>query len=194
MFQGGFNVHVFLSTCFVLTLSCLRVGFCGGWVSDLLWWGVGRSTCGEGNFYGTCRPLICNFTENVSFLQVFFIHFAEADYLPGFCVDRCLGGYVYMSVYRCECMYVCLYICVCICICMYNICICICVCVCMYRYIYTQIFLLDLLYSICWLFVLLCLTIIQFVDAEQQVEMFISNWHKRTFCHSVRTHCIFVYI
>ena len=88
LFQGGFNVNVFMSTCFVLTLSSLRAGLCGGWVSDLLWWGVGRSTCGEGNFYWICRRLICNFTEHVSFLQVFFMHFTEADYLPGVCVDR----------------------------------------------------------------------------------------------------------
>ena len=81
-----------MSTCFVLTLSCLTAGFCVDWVSDLLWWGVGRSTCGEGNFYWICRRLICNFTEHVSFLQVFFMHFAEADDLPGFCVDRCPGG------------------------------------------------------------------------------------------------------
>ena len=92
LFLGGFNVNVFMSTCFVLTLSCLRAGFCVGWVSDLLWWGVGRSTCGEGNFYWICRRLICNFTEHVSFLQVFFMHFAGADYLPGFCVDWCPGG------------------------------------------------------------------------------------------------------
>ena len=37
------------------------------------------------------RPLICNFTEYVSFLLVFFIHFTESDYLPGFCVDQCPG-------------------------------------------------------------------------------------------------------
>ena len=91
MFQGGFNVNVFMSTCFVLTLSSLRAGLYGGWVRDLLWWAVGRRTCGEGNFYWICRPLICNFTEHVSFLRVFFIHFAEADYLPGFCVDQCPG-------------------------------------------------------------------------------------------------------
>ena len=86
-----FSVNVFMSTCFVLTLACLRAGLCGGWVSDMLWWGVGRSTCWEGNFYRICRLLICNFTEHVSFLQVFFVHFAEADYLLGFCVDWCLG-------------------------------------------------------------------------------------------------------
>ena len=81
-----------MSTCFVLTLSCLRAGLCGVWVSDLLWWGVGGgggSTSGEGNFYLICKLLICNFTEYVSFLQVFFMHFAEADYLLGFCVDQC---------------------------------------------------------------------------------------------------------
>ena len=66
--------------------------FVWGWVSDLLWWGVGRSTFGEGNFYWMCRPLICNFTEHVSFLQVFFMHFAETDYLPRFYVDRRYPG------------------------------------------------------------------------------------------------------
>ena len=44
-------------------------------------------------------------------------------------------------------------------------------------------------------FILLCLTIIQFVDAEQQEDMFILNWHKRNFCPSVRTHLyIYLYI
>ena len=90
LFQGGFNVYVSMSTCFVLTLSCLRAGLCGGWVSDLV--GCGGSTCGERKFYWICRPLICNFTEHVTFLRVFFMYFAEADYLPGFCVDRCPGG------------------------------------------------------------------------------------------------------
>ena len=111
------------------------------------------------------------------------------------CVNACICDvYVYMSVYTCECMYVCIYVCICICICMY---ICICIYMCVYVCIdisYTQNFLLDLLYSISWLFILLCFTIIQFVGAEQQVEMFILNWHKRTFCPSVRTNlhiCIF---
>ena len=54
--------------------------------------GCGRSTGGEWNFYWICRPLICNFTEHVSFLRVFFMHFAEADYLSGFSVDQCPGG------------------------------------------------------------------------------------------------------
>ena len=49
--------------------------------------GVGGSTSGADNFYCIYRLLICNFTEHVSFLQVFFMHFAEADYLPGFYVD-----------------------------------------------------------------------------------------------------------
>ena len=50
LLQGWFNVNVFMSTCFVLTLSCLRAGLCGGWVSDLLWVGYGGSTCG-GKFF-----------------------------------------------------------------------------------------------------------------------------------------------
>ena len=41
LFQGEFNVNVIMPTCFVLTLSCLRAGLCVGWVSDLLWLGVG---------------------------------------------------------------------------------------------------------------------------------------------------------
>ena len=91
LFQGGFNVNVFMSTCFVLTLPNLRAGLCGGWMSNLLWWGVWWSTCREGNFYSIFRSLICNFSEHVSFLQVFFMHFTEADYLPGLCVDWCPG-------------------------------------------------------------------------------------------------------
>ena len=134
-------------------------------------------------------------------------------YICSFSTCMC-DVYVYMFVYMCKCMYVCvcmsiciyvwtvcvcvyvcmnMYIWVCICVYMYMyiyvyMYICVYVCVCMYRYIYThKIFLLDLLYSISWHFILLCLTIIQFV----------LNWHKRTFCPSVRTHlyiCIFVYL
>ena len=79
LFLGGFNDNVFMSTCFVLNLSCLRAGLCGArWV-----W--------EGNFYWICRPLIWHFTEHVRFLWVFFMHFSEAGYLSGFCVDRCPG-------------------------------------------------------------------------------------------------------
>ena len=132
-----FSVNVFMSTCFVLTLACLRAGLCGVWVSDMLWWGVGRSTCWEGNFYWICRLLICNFTEHVSFLQVFFVHFAEADYLLGFCVDWCLGrkGLIVTwrqilncdmtresmhmgergRAYTCVCIYVCMWPCVSVC-------------------------------------------------------------------------------
>ena len=82
--------------------------------------------------------------------------------------------------------------CICLCIyvnvCMY-ICIYVCIYVCVYIDIYTDIiFIRFAVQSISWLFILLCLTVIQFVDAEQQVEMFILNWHKRTFCPSVRTH------
>ena len=100
LFQGEFNVNVFMSSCFVLTLFCLRAGLCGGWVSDLLWWVVEGSTCGEGNFYWICRQLICNFTEHVSFLQVFFEHFAEADYFPCFCVDQCPGRKLLIVTWR----------------------------------------------------------------------------------------------
>ena len=135
LFQGRFSVNVFMSTCFVLTLSSLRAGLCGGWVSDLLWWGVGRRTCSEGNLYWICRLLICNFTEHVSFLQVFFIHFGEVDYLPGFYVDWYPGrkGLIVTwwqilnfdmtresmhmgereSIYMCVCIYI--YICMCAC-------------------------------------------------------------------------------
>ena len=49
--------------------------------------GCGGSTGGGDHFYRNCRLLICNFTEHVSFLQVFFMYFAKADYLPGFYVD-----------------------------------------------------------------------------------------------------------
>ena len=40
-------VNVIMSTCFVLTLSCLRAGLCVGWVSDLLWLGVGGVQVGK---------------------------------------------------------------------------------------------------------------------------------------------------
>ena len=75
--------NIFMSTCFVLFLSCLRAGLCEWFVLV----GCGESTGGVDNFYCICRSLICNFTEHVSFLQVFFMYFAEADYLPGFYVD-----------------------------------------------------------------------------------------------------------
>ena len=90
------------------------------------------------------------------------------------------------------CVYVCVYMWMYVCIFVYM-----CVFMCVYIDIYTDIiFIRFAVQSISWLFILLCLTVIQFVDAEQQVEMFILNWHKRTFCPSVRTHsyiCIFVY-
>ena len=54
--------------------------------------GCGGSNGGGDNFYCICRLLICNFTEHASLLQLFFMHFAEADYLPGFYVDRCPCG------------------------------------------------------------------------------------------------------
>ena len=110
-------------------------------------------------------------------------------WMHAFVMCICISLCIYVNV----CMYLCIYVCVCMYMYMYvymYIYIYMCVYVCMYRYI-------DLLYSISWLFILLCLTIIQFVDAEQQVEMFTLNWRKRTFCPSVRTHsyiCIFLYI
>ena len=116
-------------------------------------------------------------------------------------VYMCVCLYVYMyELYMCVCVYIyvcagmCVYACVCIymCVCIYiyiGMCVymCMCVYVCIDIYPHTE-FLLDLLYSISWLFILLCFTIIQFVDAKQQVEIFILNWHKRSFCPSVRTH------
>ena len=88
------------------------------------------------------------------------------------CVNTCICDvYVYMSVYICDCTHVCLYIFVYVYVCIYAyVCICVCVYVCVYVcidiYTHTKI-LLNLLYSISWLFILLCLTIIQFVDAER---------------------------
>ena len=115
----------------------------------------------------------------------------------------CICVYVYMyelyvCVYVCICIcrYVCMcvYICVCMCVCIYiyiyilYIWVCVCiyvyVCGCVYRYISTHRTLISLDLS---LFFALY-TIIQFVDAKQQVELFILNWHKRTFCPSVRSH------
>ena len=107
-----------------------------------------------------------------------YLYMCECMHLWCVCVYVC----VYMWMY--VCLYICVYICMHICIWMglvyvyiyIYIYIYMCVCVCLYvhiaRYIYTQNFLLDLLYSISWLFILLCLIIIQFVDAEKQVEMF----------------------
>ena len=46
--------------------------------------------------------------------------------------------------------------------------------VCIDIYPHTEL-LLDLLYRMSSLFILLCFTIIQFVDAEQQIEIFILN-------------------
>ena len=104
-------------------------------------------------------------------------------WIRAFVMCMCICLCIYVNVCMYVCIYVCMYMYIYVYMYMY-----IYVCVCMYRYIYTQNFLLDLLYSISRLFILLCLTTIQFVHAEQQVEMFILNWHKRTFCPSVRTH------
>ena len=89
------------------------------------------------------------------------------------CMYIYVYAYTYMYIYLCVRMYVSIYI-------------------------HTKNFLLDLLLCtvpISWLFILLCLTIIQSVDAEQQEDMFILNWHKRNFCPSVRTHlyiCLYI--
>ena len=48
--------------------------------------GCGVSTRGRVKFLLNSRSLICNFTEHVSLLRVFLVHFAEADYLLGFYV------------------------------------------------------------------------------------------------------------
>ena len=68
LFQGGFNVNFFMSTCFVLTLSwgllCVGAGWVicfGGVWGEYLW---GRTFL---------LNLQANFTENVSFQQVFCI-------------------------------------------------------------------------------------------------------------------------
>ena len=111
----------------------------------------------------------------------------------------CICVYVYMyelyvCVYVCICIcrYVCMcvYICVYVCIYIYILYIWVCVCIyvyvcgCVYRYISTHRTLISLDLS----FFFALYTIIQFVDAKQQVELFILNWHKRTFCPSVRSH------
>ena len=101
-----------------------------------------------------------------------YLYMCEYVHLWCVCVYVCIYIYMWMYVcvfvYMCVCICICMYICICICLymCIY-IYVCVCVCVCMYRYIYTQNFLLNLRYSISWLFILLCLTIIQFVDAER---------------------------
>ena len=101
---------------------------------------------------------------------------------------------VYMCVYVCAGMCACVYIYMCVCVCVYiyiyyiYIWVCVCiyvyVCGCVYRYISTHRTLISLDLS----FFFALHTIIQFVDAKQQVEIFILNWHKRTFCPSVRSH------
>ena len=87
------------------------------------------------------------------------------------CVNMCICD-VYVCMYVCiyMWMYVCVFVYMCVCIC---ICICMYICMCIYMCVYvcidilnTKIFLLNLLYIISWLFILLCLTIVQFVDAE----------------------------
>ena len=54
-------------------------------LGDLFWWGVGGVPVGR-KFLLNLQA-IEHFTEHLSFLQVFFMHFADAGYLPGFCVD-----------------------------------------------------------------------------------------------------------
>ena len=119
--------------CFVLTLSCLRAG----WV--ICFGGVWGSTCGGENFYWICRLLICNFTGYMNFLKLFFMHFAEADYLLGFYVDRYPGRkrliVTWRQIYNCGMtrenmcmgdrksihMHVCIYVCTrtCVSVCMW---------------------------------------------------------------------------
>ena len=41
-FKGDLMYNIFMSACFVLTISCLRAGLCGGWVSGSLWWSEGE--------------------------------------------------------------------------------------------------------------------------------------------------------
>ena len=68
--------------------------------------GCGGSNGGGDNFYCICRLLICNFTEHVSFLQVFFMYFAKADYLPDFYVDwyPCRKGLIvtWRQILKCD--------------------------------------------------------------------------------------------
>ena len=87
-FKGDLMFDVFMST----NLLCVNPFLFESWFV----WGLGEwfalvecggSTGGGDNFYCNCWSLIYNFTEHLSFLQVFLIHFPEADYLPGFYVD-----------------------------------------------------------------------------------------------------------
>ena len=106
------------------------------------------------------------------------------------CVHLCILIYVWIRAFV-MCMYICLYIYVNVCMCVYiyvcmymdmyvymYICIYVCIYVCIYIYVCVCIYvfidiythkkvLLNLPYSISWLFIPLCLTIIQFVDAER---------------------------
>ena len=124
-----------------------------------------------------------------------YLYICECVHLWCVCVYVCVYTWMYVCIYVCiyinkwffiislvTCMYMYMYMYVY----MYMY-MCVYLCLCMYRYMYTQFFFIRFTVQISWLFILLCFTIIQFVDAEQQVKMFILNWHKRTFCPSVRT-------
>ena len=90
-----------------------------------------------------------------------YVYLYMCEYVHLWCLCVYVYIYIYVNVCMCVCIYMCMYMYVYVYMYIY-------VCVCMYIYIYTHTknFLLNLLYSISWLFTLLCLTIIQFVDAD----------------------------
>ena len=100
-FSGGYSFHEWSPTstsyCFQVNLLCVNPFLSGGLVCVGTGWvvcfgGVWGSTCGGQNFCWICTLLIWNFTEHMSFLQAFFMHSVEVDYLPGCYVDQYPGG------------------------------------------------------------------------------------------------------
>ena len=101
MVQRGFNVNVFMSTCFLLTLFYLRASLCrAGWVVCFggAWreymWGSKIFIEFSGSWSATSLSM------NVSLPQLFFMYFAEVNYLPGFCVGWYSGGKGFIVTWR----------------------------------------------------------------------------------------------
>ena len=93
-----------------------------------------------------------------------YLHMTECMHVWCVCVYVCVYVWMYvcMFAFMRAGVHICMYVCVCLHIymCVYICAYIVCICIYMYMYIdidiYTQNVLLDLLYSISWLFILLC--------------------------------------
>ena len=77
--------NAFMSTCFVLTLSCLRADFCVGWVNGLLW------GCVEGVPMG-----VVEFLLNLQAVE------SSAGAFHSFCRGRLFAWFLYGPILKRE--------------------------------------------------------------------------------------------